>query len=173
MGWIVRVETVGAWSDGHVYVLFAADLPTTNLRVHYALSLHSTHQFSKFHRPFLSGESSQLVPGSPETPMSSHNLFPQLEELRLIRASLVGLKDSSLLFPRLKKQLCSLSYQKNQAYNTMATAGPESISESEMHYAPPQPYQARCSVKSPGLTDLVRDPSSERCCAFSMYRCYP
>jgi len=81
--------------------------------------------------------------------MGSYNLFWQLQELHLIRSSLLPGEHFSFILAPEDTAIWS-SLLENQAYNTTPATGPDSISDSELHSTPPQPCQARFSVKVQG-----------------------
>ena len=81
--------------------------------------------------------------------MRETSLFQQLQELHLIRSSLIPGEQFSFVLPPEDADVWS-SLLENQAYDTTPTTDPDSIPDSELHSTPPQPCQARFSVKVRG-----------------------
>ena len=79
--------------------------------------------------------------------MGSQNLFQQLEELHLIRSSLMPGEHFSFVLPPEDADVWFSLLEIHQAYNTTASSGLDGISESEKHCAPPRPCSARFAVK--------------------------
>lgn len=81
--------------------------------------------------------------------MRAHSLFQQLQELHLIRSSLMPGEQFSFVLPPEDANVWSSLLDNHQACNTTPSPGLDSISDSEIPSAT-QPCQARFAVKVQG-----------------------